>query len=211
MAETITRGGMEKGDTGANGPETPTKAGNDIDTSFSLISPSGKHWFSTHAELRAPPPPFPPVSCSIDTNVERIEPNRGRNVATLSRDKFARRFASHYDHLGLRIEWGRRGGGREDYFSFCRIGPTKCVSRYRKRKKERERRENHRSWCNFGVWYMVHLKSMNFLSFMMDRDSLMGSLSRYFPILCWKFNLRRLGQRIIAVWNFFRYSRLDFG
>lgn len=106
---------------------------------------------------------------------------------------------------------GKEGGGREDYFSFCRIGPTKCVSRYRKRKKERERRENHRSWCNFGVWYMVHLKSMNFLSFMMDRDSLMGSLSRYFPILCWKFNLRRLGQRIIVVWNFFRYSRLDFG
>lgn len=83
LAETITRGGMEKGDTGANRPETPAKAGNDIDTSFSLISPSGKHWFSTHAELRAPPPlpplslsPPPFVSCSIDTNVERIEANR---------------------------------------------------------------------------------------------------------------------------------------
>lgn len=46
---------------------------------------------------------------------------------------------------------------------------------------------------------MVHLKSMNFLSFMMDRDSLMGSLSRYFLILCWKFNPRGLGQRITGV------------
>lgn len=144
LAETITRGGMEKGDTGANGPETPTKAGNDIDTSFSLISPSGKHWFSTHAELRAPPPPLPPVSCSIDTNVERIEPNRGRNVATLSRDKFARRFASHYDHLGLRIEWGRRGGGRRGLFLVLPDWTNEMRFALQKEKK-RERRENHRS------------------------------------------------------------------
>lgn len=154
MAETITRGGMEKGDTGANGPETPTKAGNDIDTSFSLISPSGKHWFSTHAELRAPPPPFPPVSCSIDTNVERIEPNRGRNVATLSRDKFARHFASHYDHLGLRIEWGRRGGGERTISRFAGLDQRNAF-RVIEREKKREREEKiigHDVISEFDTW-----------------------------------------------------------
>lgn len=63
----------------------------------------------------------PLVSCSIDTDVERIELDQERNVVSQSRDKFARYFASHYDRVGLRIEWGR--------FAFCSSGPTRSFHR----------------------------------------------------------------------------------
>lgn len=134
------RAGMEKGDTGANRPETATKADNDIDTSFSLISLSGKHWFFQPRGVTCGS--LSPVSCSIDTAVERIEPKPGNE--TQSRCCRATNLLAASpaitDRLGLPIEMGTFRA-----FASSKRPAGEAFIAQREREKERK---NHR--CNFG-------------------------------------------------------------